>query len=189
MDIAFVSINYNPYFDPVHIAIIVTVLTGVVYGVVYAETRTKDRDIKLMTRIFLYPALVFSCYFLLYVPHVDLLCGVEIINNTVKIYHEGCGLIFLGKPCVETFSKSSIINITVVDWSKSDLCKPTRKIFGTSTFSGYRSGFFETTCGTALIQSVSTVNIVIELKDRYYKIIIGPKSREELNILLSALKN
>ncbi len=107
MDIVFVSINYNPYFDPVHIAIIVTVLTGVVYGVAYAETRTKDRDIKLMTRIFLYPALVFSCYFLLYVPHVDLLCDVEIINNTVKIYHEGCGLIFLGNPVLKLLVRAA----------------------------------------------------------------------------------
>ena len=169
-----------------YVLIVIIVFIALGLGCIHLERKIKDKDIKFKSRIALYSALVFSSFLLLYaLPYSNMACGVEVVDDTIKIYHVGCGLGFLGMVCTYSFKKQDILGVKVINWSVTNYCKPKARLFGIS-ISNYLSGWFDTTCGKALIQSISDANIIIELKNVDFKVILGPRL-EQLNTLVSII--
>ncbi len=183
MSSTFIPIRPDLLQSPADLALVTFALSILTLGCIFLEWKTRDGTQKLKGRAVMYPVTILA-YVLILTPLLAPL-GVEVSDDVVKVYHTGCGSYFIGIPCEERFSKSDIVNVTIVDWSRSTYCKPTVRTFGVGMF-GFGSGWFNTTCGKAIVHSRSTVNVIVQLRDRDYKIIVGP-DRNKLDQLVSLL--
>ncbi len=110
-------------------------------------------------------------------------CGLDISESKIMLRHMGCISSFVGIPCEYSFNINDIEKVIVTTWDKSP-CRVEIRTLGLGTLV-VSSGYFKTTCGTALIHHIGEYALIFELKSGKY-VIIGA-SREAINRIVSEL--
>lgn len=173
----YVHLSANLLTDPLTILALTVFVISFIY-LIFAFFRHKARILLYCALAAL--ALIVSLSLAIYAAYN---CGLSISEDKITLKHLGCASIFVGIPCEYSFSINDVEKVIVTTWDKSP-CKVEVRTFGLGTLI-MSSGYFKTTCGTALVHSVGKHVVIFKLKNGEY-VIIGA-SKETVNQIVNEL--